>query len=868
MLSKLALLMSLSVTDLRCETLTNPMGVGSPKPSLSWRIESSDQDVRQTAFQIVAATSREKALKGTGDLWDSGKVASNQSVWVVFDGKAPKPKERVWWRVKVWSGSKESDWSELGYWESALKSSDWKARWIGGAISGGPRSYAPAAFMRTSFKVSKAVASARLYISALGIYEPWLNGKRVGDHEFAPGWTDFSKRVRYQTYDVTPQIHQGSNDLGGILGDGWYCGSLGWRGRQLYGDRPKLLAQLELAYADGSTEVIASDKSWRHTYGPILEGDLLMGESYDARKELGNWSGAGYKDASWQPSLEFKEDVAVVPEENKPMRVVETLKPISIKEVPQWPQSKWIFDLGQNMVGRIRLKVKGAPGQTITLRYAEVLDKDGQIYTANLRSAKQTDHYTMKGIGTEIWEPKFTFHGFRYVEVGGVEGTPTKDMVTGQVIHSDLENRGSFESSDKLLNQLQHNIFWGWRGNSLDVPTDCPQRDERLGWTGDAQVFAQTACFNQDAFLFWNKFVQDLEDSQKEDGAVPAIAPDIHVVGPEGGPAWADAFLMVPWTLYNWYGDSRLIERHYDSFARYFAFLDSTSKDNLRCYDDYKGFKGFGDWLSIEAPTSHELIGTAFFAHAADLMSKFAEITGRPADAKKYAKRFEEIKKSFQNRYVTKDGLIVNSTQTSYLLGLHFNLLADNHRAIAIKEIVGDVAKRNGHLSTGFVGASYLNPELTLGGRTDIAYQLMAQTSWPSWLYSVTKGATTIWERWDGWTEEKGFQDPGMNSFNHYAYGAIGAWMYDTILGIQSVEPGFSKFRLAAKPGGKLTWAKGHLDTAYGPIESSWKVDGSKFTWDIAVPPNTTATVVTPDGKSKEYGSGKYRLECTISPLN
>lgn len=856
----------MDVVDLRCQTLINPFGMNDPKPHLSWRIEAKEKNVHQNAYQVIAARSREDLLSGKKPVWDSGKVDSKQSIWVVYGGPPTASRERIWWRVKVWSGAKESNWSAPAFWEASLGPKDWAAKWIGGNLAGGPRSYAPLPYIRRSFEVKGKVAQARLYVTSLGLYEAYLNGKRVGDLELAPGWTNYAKRLRYQTFDVTGQVKTGQNAIGAVLGDGWYCGNLGWRGRQLYGDRPKLLAQLEVTVEDGTTQTVSTDSSWQFAYGPLLEADLLMGESFDAGKNLKGWANANFKPKGWQGAQVFDEKVNLEPEMNHPMRVTQQIKPVKITEIPAWPASRWIFDLGQNIVGRARLKVRGVPGHTVTLRFGEVLDKNGQLYTDNLRSAKQTDHYTIGGKETETWEPKFTFHGFRYVEVSGLVEPPTKETITGVVIHSDLDLTGTFECSDKTISQLQKNIDWGWRGNSLDVPTDCPQRDERLGWTGDAQVFAPTACFNRDAAAFFEKFVQDLEDSQYPNGSIPAVAPDIKVVGPEGGPAWADAFLMVPWTVYEWYGDRRIIDRHFPAFEKFFAFLDSTSKDNLRCYEGYKGFMGFGDWLSIDAPTSHELIGTAFFAHAADLMARMSELRGDTANSAKYRKRFEEIRQSFQNRYITKDGLITSGSQTSYLLALRFGLMPENLRETAIQAIATDISKRKGHLSTGFVGASYLNPELTKAGRVDLAYELLNQKSWPSWLYSVTKGATTIWERWDGWTEEKGFQDPGMNSFNHYAYGAIGMWMYATILGIEAIEPGFQKFRLAAKPGGGLTWAKGHFDTAYGRIESSWKLskDGA-FAWDVLIPPNTTAEVVVPGGKTQTLGSGRYRFESKVN---
>jgi alpha-L-rhamnosidase len=511
--------------------------------------------------------------------------------------------------------------------------------------------------------------------------------------------------------------------------------------------------------------------------------------------------------------------------------------------------------MGQNMVGWVRLTIQGEKGTTLTFRYAEALNSDGTIYTANLRTARSTDHYTLKGDGDDIWEPRFSFHGFRYIEVQGLTEAPSEETITGIVIHSEIPAIGSFECSDPLINQLQQNIVWGQKGNFVDIPTDCPQRDERLGWTGDAQVFARTAAFNMNVAGFFTKWIRDLEDAQSPEGAFPPVAPTLPGSFQEdGGPAWADAGVIIPWTIYLSYGDAHLLEKHYPSMQRFIAFLSQTSRDGIRCYEDYTGRHGFGDWLALdgsegrEGATSKELIGTAFFAHSSQLLSKIARVLSKEDDANKYDGFFNEAREAFIRRFVTPEGTIKGGTQTSYVLALEFDLLPDKLRSSAINELVRSIQEQDNHLSTGFVGTPYINWVLSKNDHYDVAYALLQQTTWPSWLYSVTQGGTTIWERWDGWTHDKGFQDPKMNSFNHYAYGAIGAWMYAVIGGvdIDPAQPGYKHIIMKPHPGGSLTHATVELDSMYGRIRSSWRMENNHFSWQVNVPVNTTATLYIP----------------------
>ena len=848
--------MSLIVSNLTCEYQVNPLGIDVLQPRLSWQLESDRRGTRQTACRILVAAS-ETALSGASVLWDSGKVPSDQSIHVTYRGPGLVSGQRVYWKVLVWDETGREAESTPAWWEMGLlERTDWQGQWIGAPFSGGPRTTSPAPYLRKEFRITKQVVSARLYATALGLYECYLNGMRVGDALLTPGWTDYNKHIQYQVYDLTDLIRSGTNAYGAILGDGWGVGHIAWVGRQRYTDRPQLLAQIILTYSDGSKEIIATDNSWKVTQGPILESDMLMGESYDARRELTDWCNPGYADSSWWIAEVFEDNGAALVATNGPaVKRQETLQPVNIREIPDFVNRRWIFDLGQNMVGWVRLRVCGEKGTTVSIRYAEVLNTDGTLYTANLRTARNTDYYTLKGGGEEVWEPHFLFHGFRYVELLGFPGTPTEETVTGIVIHSDIPPTGTFECSDPLINQLQHNIVWGQKGNFVDVPTDCPQRDERLGWTGDAQVFIRTAAFNMNVAVFFTKWTRDLEDAQFPDGAYPAVAPNPSAwsIG-DGGPAWADAGVICPWTIYQCYGDTHLLEARYASMQRFIEFLSQTSQDGLRCYAEYTGWHGFGDWLALdgsdgrEGGTSKELIGTAFFAYSSHLLAKIAHILGKDEDAEQYDNLSRQAREAFVKRFVLPDGTLMGGTQTSYVLALHFDLLPPDLRSIAVAELVRNIRQRDNHLSTGFVGTPYLNQVLSDMGHLDTAYALLKQTTWPSWLYSVTQGATTIWERWDGWTHDKGFQDQTMNSFNHYAYGAVGAWIYAVIGGIDldPEQPGYKHIIMRPKPGGGLTHAKAELHSMYGFIRSEWTLQNDTFDWQITVPANTTATVYVP----------------------
>ncbi len=849
-------------SQLTCEYFTAPVGMDTLRPRLAWKLSLEHRGIRQCAYQVQAAANEADLHAEKQLLWDSGTVSSAQSTQVEYGGAALISRLVVFWRVRFWDERGQvSDWSEPSSWEMGLlENADWQANWVGSPLAGGKHSNLPAPYLRRDFAASQGIRKGRLYVSALGLFECWINGQRVGEDYFMPGWTDFNKRVRYAVYDVTAMLHSGENALGAILGDGWYCGYLSSNPRQQYGEQPKLMYQLELEMEDGSRQTVVSDQSWRWAYGPIVEADLIYGESYDARREIPGWNLPGFDVTSWQPVALFDTLHPKLEAYSGPkVRRMEELAPIAAPVKHKgWENTRWIFDLGQNMVGWARIRVNGKAGTTVRIRFAEMLNPDGTLYTTNLRSARATDYYTLKGEGEEVFEPHFTFHGFRYVELTDLpeEMSPDVDTVRGMVFYSAMPKSGSFECSDPLLNQLQHNIQWGQRGNFLDVPTDCPQRDERLGWTGDAQVFIRTAAFNRQVAGFFTKWVQDLEDAQSEYGQIPSVAPNFWQESYDGGPAWADAFVICPWTVYLCYEDKRILAQHYPAMQRYVNHLKEMSVNFIRCHPDskyqHKDWDGFGDWLSINAETPKDLIGTAFMAYCARLMARIAKALDKPKDAAEWTKLFEDTRQAFQRRFVSADGLVVGQSQTCYVLALQFDLLPEALRPAAVRELVRDIQRRDMHLSTGFVGAPYLMHVLTRFGQDDTAFALLHQTSWPSWLYSVTKGATTIWERWDGWTEEKGFQDPGMNSFNHYAYGSIGDWMYDELagIGLDADEPGYRHILLHPHLGGGLTRARAAYESPYGQVVSEWEQQKDAFSWKVVVPPNTRATLTFPVGAS------------------
>ncbi len=698
----------------------------------------------------------------------------------------------------------------------------------------------PPPYLRTEFNMTKNIQRATLYATALGLVDFHLNGQPVSEDRLTPGWTDYTKRVHYRAYDVTKLVRHGRNALGAILADGWYSGYIGWgQIRDHYGKKPRLRAQLQIDYTDGSHDIIASGPDWKASSGAIVSADFLMGESYDGRLAQ-KWTEPGFDDGKWDAVVTGAEMEPVIQAHpGPPVRAFAEVKPKSITEVQR---GVYVFDMGQNFAGVARLKVRGGPGQKITLRFAERLKPDGSIYTVNLRSAISTDTYICRGHGTETWEPRFTYHGFQYVEVTGLKSRPNKETITGVALSSATTDAGKFECSDPMLNRLAKNTYWTQRANFIDIPTDCPQRDERLGWMGDAQVYARAATLHEDVQAFFTKWLVDVEDGQRKDGEFPMVAP-VKVAGDDGGPGWADAGVICPWTIYDVYGDTRILEKHYKSMARFIEFCKNRSTPDLL---PPKEFHCFGDWLNIKDETPKPVICTAYFAYCTKLMARIAGALGKTDDAATYNDLFGKIKAAFNRAYVKPDGRIEGNTQTDYVLALSFDLLDADRQKQAAQYLVENIKKRDWHLSTGFIGTKSLMLALARIGRNDVAYRLIHNDTFPSWGFSIAHGATSIWERWDGWTPEKGFQDPGMNSFAHYSFGAVYQWMVENIGGIQSDGPAYKHIIIAPQPDDKLTFADISYDSIHGPIETHWRKVGRHLKLKVTIPANTTATVVIP----------------------
>ncbi|MCE4565400.1 glycoside hydrolase family 78 protein [Maribellus sp. CM-23] len=847
----LLLVAKTTVVNKTCEYHVNPIGIDIVQPRLSWQLQSDGQNIMQSAYEIRVAAS-ESALNSTGKLiWTSGKVISTKSVNVVYEGPALASMQRVYWKVRIWDqDGKASAWSQPAFWETGiLQPSEWEAEWITLPNEPENKTSLPVHYYRKEFSASKKVKSARIYATSHGLYELFLNGEKVGDQLFTPGWTSYKNRLQYQTYDVTDRLGK-SNAIGALLGDGWYRGYIGFSGqRSYYGDKTSLLVMLKIDYTDGSSEVISSNDSWKVTTGAILASDIYNGEMYDANLEMPGWKSSNFDDSLWKQAavVALSKDMLVA-QEGVPVRAVETLQPIKKMNTPA---GELVYDMGQNMVGNIRISLKGNKGDKVVMQYAEVLDKDGNFYTANLRAAQCTDTYIFAGDGEVVYEPHFTFHGFRFVKISGVSKEPTLEDIKGVVIHSDMPATGTFECSNELINLLQHNIQWGQKGNFLDVPTDCPQRDERLGWTGDAQVFSMTAGYNFNVAGFYTKWMKDVESDQLEDGKVPHVIPD--VLNKQGGATgWADAVAVIPWTVYKIYGDTRILEESYPAVTKWVGYMQS------RAGDDYlwTGDNHFGDWLAFAttrsdypgATTEKDLLATAYFYYTTTLTAKMAGILGKTEDQKKYGELAANIKEAFTKEFVTPNGRLVSHTQTAYVLALSFGLIPDERMENAAAYLAQDVSKF-GHLTTGFLGTPLLCHTLSGIGRDDLAFMLLNRKKYPSWLYPVTQGATTIWERWDGQKPDGTFQDVGMNSFNHYAYGAIGEWLYSWVAGISIDEahPGYKHFTLAPHPGGELTYVNASFESVHGRISSNWKLKEGTFVYDVEIPANTSAQVVLPN---------------------
>jgi alpha-L-rhamnosidase len=854
---------SLVPYGLTCELREMPLGIDEPHPRLSWKLRSGRNGDRQTAYRVRVARRREHLEAAAELLWDTGRVASIETLHLSYDGAALASFTRYYFSVDTWDADGRRGGSAVSWFETAMLHRDlWTAAWIGRDPRTEPmmepprdhdrtartRHLQPPACLRRTFPVAAGLVRARLYVSARGLYEVRVNGQRVGDEELAPGWTEYHKRVLYQTHDVTAALRTGENVLAAVLADGWWSGFVGFDARhnaQHYGDAPQLIAQLVLDFGNGAQRIIASDARWRERPGGLRYADLLMGEYFDARAEPEGWDRPGFDDSDWPRAVVCDRDTSVlVAAPDHPVRVVAELPAI---EVSRRPNGDTLVDFGQNMVGRIRLTLRGAPaGTRMQLQHAEMLDSSGGLYRANLRNAEATDVYVAGGAAVEVFEPRFTYHGFRYATISGYPAVLTTADIIGRVLATDTPTVGEFGCSDDTVNQLVSNIRWGQRGNFVSVPTDCPQRDERLGWLADAQIFLPTACRTADVSAFFARWMHDVIDGQSEEGAFHDVAP-LLFFHREGAPGWGDGGVIVPWHLYRTYGDRRVLDRAFDAMV---AWVHHIQRHNPDLIWRHRVGNHYGDWLQVDAQTPRDLMATAYFARSANLVAQAAEVLDRPEDAKRFAELHAAIRAAFIQAFVAEDGRVHGGTQTAYLLALAFDLLPSDLVATTFGHLVADIEARGRHLTTGFIGVPLLCPVLTDHGRPDLAYALLHQDTYPSWAYSIRQGATTIWERWDGWTDDRGFQSAEMNSFNHYSLGSVGDWLHGRVAGIDQEADSVAYRRLILRPttGGHLTWARARYESPRGEISCGWRLSDDLVTVDVTIPPGVTAQLHVPTG--------------------
>lgn len=871
----------LKISSLTCEYQPILLGTDVMKPRFAWMIESDKRNTTQASYQIIVALDDQFYHI----VWDSGDVNNNQSIHIEYEGEPLQSFTKYFYKVRISDHvGKYSEWSTTNWFETAfLEDANWIAKWI----SPKKQEVEEEVFaLRHTFSLHQDIESARVYVTSLGgLYQLYINGHEIGDALLTPGWTSYHHRLQYQTYDVTKDLVKGSNALGILLSEGWYKG-MGFDKPYQYGENLSALLELHIVYQDGKKEIFTTNEHWKSGKSAFVSASIYNGETYDARLE-NNWSESNFNDDDdgWQPvDCSSEHHATLVAQQNEPVRVTETLQPIKYIVTPKGEK---VLDMGQNMVGRMKMRMTAPKGTKITLKHAEVLDKDGNFYTENLRTAKQEIIYIAKGDGEETYAPTFTFQGFRYVKV---EGYPIEDLplhqFDGEVIHSDMDRTGEFITDNDLINQLHSNVVWGQRGNFIDVPTDCPQRNERLGWTGDAQVFIGTALFNYQGASFFKKWLADLKVDQKPDGQVPFVIPDI-IPGDQVASGWNDAATIIPWTIYLAYGDKQILADQYESMKAWVEKVRSLATNETV----WEAKIQFGDWLALDGDphspvgaTPIPLIATAYHAYSTHILAKAASVLGFESDANEYFALYEKIVADFQAEFTTANGKVIGGTQTSYIIPLSFNLLKENAAKKAAHELHRMIVANDYHLTTGFLGTPQLCSVLSKYGYHETALRLLLQEEYPSWLFEVKSGATTIWERWNSMNPDGTFNDSGMTSFNHYAYGAVAEWMHRTIAGnsFDETAPGYKKFTIAPKISSLgMNEVKASYKTLYGEVASEWKINEDLVTLKVTVPVNTEAKVILPseatnvtlDGDDKQdstfsLGSGHYLFMFHLKEIN
>jgi len=812
-------------SGLTCEYLSDPLGIDILQPRFAWIPHHGQRGEIQAAYQILVSTSIDALNRGHGDAWDSGKTVSGDSIQVSYAGTPLQSGHRYYWKVRFWDREdRPSDYSAPANFEMGLLSSpDWQGSWITGRE------------LRHGFDIDGRIARARLYVTALGYYEVHLNGQKVGDDVLDPAWTDYPKRALYSTYDVTGQVQSGDNAIGVMLGGGWATLGAGTLGGKPYYSEPALLLQLNIDLDNGKHISVASDTSWKASHGPVVSDSVYDGEVYDAREESPGWDRPGFDDSSWQPAQESPRWTGTLSAQMMPpIRVVDSMVPVKLLN-PR--PGVYVYDLGQNISGWARLRVKGSRGTAVTLRFSEVAHTDRMIDTENLREAKQRDIYVVRGEGEETYEPHFTYHGFRYVEVTGFPGVPSLDSLRGRVVHTDVRTIGSFTASRPILNDIQRLIRWTQLNNLMSIPTDCNQRDEREGWMGDAQLSAEEAMVNFDMAAFYTNFVRNMRDDQAADGTLSETVPEKFGNRP-ADPGWGTAYPLICWYMWEQYGDRRILEENYAGLKKYVDFLSS------RAQDDVLRFNLNGDWIAtVETPG--EVISDAYYFYDVSLLERIAGVLGKTSDEHTYADRAARIKDAFnRNFFDAKTAEYGGGTQTASALALFFGLVPEKDVGAASFYLERDILDHhNNHLTTGIIGTKYLMPALTETGRSDMAYDLAVQTTYPSWGYMIEKGATTIWELWQDNNR------PAMNSHDHPALASVGSWFYRALGGIDQ-EPGadsYKHLRIAPQIAKDLRWASASVDTVRGLVSSSWTHDEGETTIDVTIPVNCDAEMIIPE---------------------